>query len=558
MVRQEGPLAAPAPAQEAIAFINSLTHTKGAFARQTFHLRPWQVRILRKLFKKRRDGLRHYRTCLLMLPRKNGKTELAAAVALYGLLADGETGAEVYSAASDRDQAGLVFGVAAQMVRNDPALAAACYIVESQKRIVHRASGSFYRAISAEAYSKHGFNASMVIYDELHAAPDRRLYDVLSTSMGGRSQPLFLVISTAGYDRHSILWELYAHAQKVQEDPALDPSFLPVLYEAPIDADWTDEKVWHKANPALGDFRSLEEMRILAARAKEIPAQENNFRRLYLNQWTEQASRWITVAAWDDCRVAMDRAALHGRRCYVGMDLSSTTDLTALVAVFPGPDGFEVLAQCFVPADRIADRARRDRVPYDQWARDGVITATPGPVVDYEAVRRALLAWADAFDLQMVAYDPWNATDLVSRLEQQDGLQCVAMRQGFGALSAPTKSLEKAILSRLSANYIATASSPKATTYAPYTRKSTVMNAVVIGDVPVSSDHELLVKLSYPAVRIGAKPGPSRCSGPRAAIMPHSCLACREQPHHYGPDETLRRSGAASTAGSSEANKKRM
>ena len=442
--KQQGPL----PARDPIAFINSLTHTKGVFGGKPFNLRPWQIKILKQIFKKRKDGLRQYRTCLLMLPRKNGKSELAAAIAVYGLLADGEVGAEVYSAGADRDQAGLVFGVAAQMIRNDAALTEACYIVDSQKRIVHEQSASFYRAISAEAYSKHGFNASMVIYDELHAAPDRRLYDVLSTSMGARAQPLLLVISTAGYDRHSILWELYAHAKKVQENPALDPTFLPLLYEAPIDADWTSQRVWKKANPALGDFRSLEEMQILAARAKEIPAQENNFRRLYLNQWTEQASRWISMHAWDACKAPIDRASLAKRRCYVGMDLSSTKDLTALVAVFPRDDGFDVLAQCFIPHESIAARSRRDHVPYDDWQRDGLITTMPGATVDYEVVRATLIAWAAEFDVQMIAFDPWNSTDLVSRLEQQDGLVCVPMRQGFGSLSAPTKSLEKAILAK--------------------------------------------------------------------------------------------------------------
>src|SRR4249920_99376 len=224
--RHDGPTGPVAAAREPIGFINGLTHTKGAAAGQTFRLRPWQRRILKQLFKKRKDGLRQYRTALLMLPRKNGKSELAAAIALYGLLADGEAGAEVYSAAADKDQAGLVFGVAAQMIRNDPVLDAECYIVDSQKRIVHRPSGSSYKAISADAYSKHGFNASMVIYDELHAARSRELYDVLSTSMGARAQPLMFVISTAGYDKHSILWELYAHAQKVREHPKLDPTFL--------------------------------------------------------------------------------------------------------------------------------------------------------------------------------------------------------------------------------------------------------------------------------------------------------------------------------------------
>jgi phage terminase large subunit-like protein len=439
-------LGKPSPPRNPIRFINRLTHTKGAFGGQTFKLRRWQIRILKRLFKKRPDGLRQYRTCLLMLPRKNGKTELAAAIALYGLLADGEMGAEVYSAASDRDQAGLVFGVAAQMVRNDPKLDETCYIVESQKKIVHRKSGSVYRAISADAYSKHGFNASMVIYDELHAAPDRRLYDVLATSMGARRQPLLLVISTAGYDRHSILWELYSHAKKVQEQPTMDPSFLPILYEAPAEADWTKRRVWQKANPALGDFRSLEEMQILASRAMQIPAQENNFRRLYLNQWTEQAARWIQMPAWDACLAP--RQALQGRRCYVGMDLSTTTDLTALVAVFPDELGFDVLARFFVPEERIRERSRRDHVPYDEWARQGVLTSTPGAVVDYDVLRQVLRQWAAEFSLQMVAFDPWNATDLVSRLQQQDGLPCVSMRQGFASLSAPTKSLEQAILSR--------------------------------------------------------------------------------------------------------------
>jgi phage terminase large subunit-like protein len=429
-------------------FINNLTHTKGEFARESFNLRPWQRRIVQQVFKRRKDGLRQYRTCLLMLPRKNGKTELAAAVALYGLLADGEVGAEVYSAAADKDQAGLVFNVAAQMVRNDAELESRCEIVDSQKRIVHRTSGSFYRAISAEAYSKHGFNASMVVYDELHAAPSRELYDVLSTSMGARRQPVMLVISTAGYDRHSILWELYAHARKVLEHPALDPTFLPILYEAPVDADWTDEKVWKQSNPALGDFRSLEEMRIAGARAKEIPAQENTFRRLYLNQWTEQASRWLSLEQWDACRCPQGARSARGRVCYVGMDLSTTTDLTALVGVLPDGDGFDVITQFFVPQERIRLRTTRDRVPYDQWAREGWLTATPGNSVDYEAVRRELQVWDDRYDLRFVAFDTWNATDLVTRLKEQDGLHCVPIRQTFAGLSAGTKSLEKAILSR--------------------------------------------------------------------------------------------------------------
>jgi len=436
-------------AARAVRLINQLTHTKGPSAGSAFDLRPWQTKIIKQLFKTRKDGLRQYRTLLLMLPRKNGKSELAAALAIYFLLFDGETGAEVYSAAADRDQAALVFNVAAQMIRNDPELSAQCEIIESQKRIVHRKSGSFYRAISAEAYSKHGFNASVVIYDELHAAPNRELWDVLATSQGARAQPLMIAITTAGYDRHSILWELYTHGKRVLETPSLDPTFLPIIYEAPIDADWRDEKVWKQANPALGDFRSLEEMRTMSARAKEIPAQENTFRRLYLNQWTEQAERWIPMVAWDACKQPIDRAMLRGRRCYIGLDLSATTDLTAAVAVFPDDEGgFWVLPSFFIPRENLVRRGNTDRVPYEQWAKEGFLTATPGAVVDYEVVRQHLKDWAAEFQVRVLAYDPWNATDLISRLEKQDGFTCVSLRQGAPSLSAPSKAFEAAVLSK--------------------------------------------------------------------------------------------------------------
>jgi len=436
-------------ASRKVEIINRLTHTKGPFAGQPFNLRPWQERkIIRPLFRTDRRGRRTYRTALLMMPRKNGKSEIAAALAIDGLLFDGEIGAEVYSAAADKDQAALVFNVAAQMIRNDSELLAQCEILDSQKRIVHRKTGSIYRAISAEAYSKHGFNASRVIYDELHAAPTRELWDVLSSSTGARAQPLVIAISTAGYDRHSILWELYAHAKNVAENPALDPSFLPIIFEAAADADWTDEKVWRSCNPALGDFRSMDEMREKFARAVEIPAQENAFRRLYLNQWTEQAARWISMDAWDQCR---EPARLWSGRCFVGLDLSSTTDLTAMVGVYPDDSGggFSVRVAAFIPGDKLRERGQRDRVPYEQWANEGLLIVTEGNVVDYERVRRELNSWAEDSDVREVAFDPWNATDLVTRLKDQDGFTCVPVRQGFAQLSAPTKSLEKAILGRL-------------------------------------------------------------------------------------------------------------
>jgi phage terminase large subunit-like protein len=440
-------------ADHAVRVINKLSHTKGPFARQLFKLRPWQEhQIVRPLFQTGENGLRKYRSSLVMMPRKNGKSELAAAFAIHGLMFDGEEGAEVYSAAADKDQAALVFNVAAQMIRNEPRLLALVDIIDSQKRIVHRKSGSIYRAISAEAYSKHGFNASRVIYDELHAAPNRELYDVLTTSMGARSQPLMIAISTAGYDRHSILWELYSHAKRVQENPGLDPTFLPVIFELAENADWTDEREWHKCNPALGDFRSLDDMRIAFQRAKEIQAQQNTFKRLFLNCWTEQAQRWIDMAAWDGCAGATDwirlRESLTGRACYAGLDLSSRDDLTALVLVFEDPDeGMTILPFFWVPADGAEKRGRTDRVPYPQWIRDGLITATDGNVIDQGFIREDINQLAKVYQIKQIGFDPWNATKLCLEL-QGDGIQVVETRQGFRTLSEPTKHLGALVAGR--------------------------------------------------------------------------------------------------------------
>jgi len=433
--------------QRAVDFINNLTHTSGPFAGKSFNLRDWQERdIVRPLFHTGPDGRRSYRTCLLMLPRKNGKSSLAAAICLYGLLGDNEMSAYVVSAAADREQASLVFNIAAKMVRNDPELSAVCEIVESQKRIVHRASGSVYHAISAESYSKHGANISLLCYDELHVAPNRDLWDVLTTSMGARSQPLTLAISTAGFDRHSILYELYAHAKQVQENPALDPTFLPIIYEAPADADWTSEDTWKACNPALDDFRSLEDMRIACARAQAIPAQENTFKRLFLNQWTEQATRWIPMAAWDECAGTVDLDVLKGKPCYAGLDLASTRDVTAFVLVFPDEDGgFDVLPFFWVPKDTMHDRIVRDRVQYDDWARDGFLNTTEGNVCDYDTVREAIHDLAETYEIVSIAYDRWGATQLVTQLTN-DGANCVPLGQGFSSMSAPSKELDKLIV----------------------------------------------------------------------------------------------------------------
>lgn len=443
-----------ARADRALQFVKNLTHTKDKWAGVPFDPRPWQQAIIRELFGRMRaddPARRAYRTCYIEIPRKNGKSEIAAAFALYGLIGDGVTGAEVYSAAADKDQAALVFGVAAQMVRNDPALSARLKVIDSQKRIIDHKTGSFYRAISAEAYSKHGFNASMVIYDELHAAPNRELWDVLTTSQGARHEPLTIAITTAGYDRHSICYEQHDYARKVLDGIVTDPTFYPVIYAAPDEADWTDERVWQKANPALEDFRDIEEMRAVAHKAREILALQNTFRRLYLNQWTEQSVRWIDMAAWDACAGAADWRALRermkGKACFGGLDLSTRTDLTALVLAFEEDDHTVLVPWFWCPEEDIRKRSRADRVPYDQWVQAGLLTATAGNVVDQGFIREDINRLVGEYRLQELAFDPWNATKLCLEL-QGDGIVIAETRQGFRTLSEPTKHLGALVTGR--------------------------------------------------------------------------------------------------------------
>ncbi|MEX2221405.1 MAG: terminase TerL endonuclease subunit [Candidatus Rokuibacteriota bacterium] len=440
-----------ADAERAAAFISSLTHSKGPAAGQAFRLRDWQHSIVAQIFGTLdADGYRVIRTALIELPTRNGKSELAAALALYMLCGDQEQGAEVYSVAIDTDQASLVFNVASTMVRRDPELAARLEVVPSRRRIIHHASESVYRVLAADAPSALGVNASAVVMDELAAWPGREMFDVMQSRTGSRRAPVTIAITTAGDDEHSVGAEVHRYAERVRDGIIPDPSFLPVIYAAPADADPWAEATWYAANPALQDFRSLEEFRVAARQAREVPGREASFKKLYLNMWgTHAETRWLDLARWDACAEPVDPAALRGQPCIVGLDLSTTTDLTAMVVIFP-PDAdgiWDVRAEFWVPADYLELRSRRDRVPYTIWAQEGHLHVTDGNTVDYGAIERRLheLVEADGFDVVAIGIDPWNARSLTTKL-QGDGLPAVEVAQTMANLSGAAKELERLVL----------------------------------------------------------------------------------------------------------------
>lgn len=437
-----------AAAQKAVDFFPlALCHVKGEWAGQPISLLPWQENdVIRPLFGwKRPDGTRRYRTCFVEVPRKNGKSTIAAGIGLYLLFADGEPGAEVYSAAADRSQAAIVFDIAKQMVAKSPMLAKRARIFQSS--IMAPATGSSYKVLSADVETKYGYNASGIIFDELHTQANRRLWDALITATGVRRQPLTFVMTTAGYDRHSVCWEQHDYAMKVKAGIIQDDSYLGVIYAADENDDWTDPKVWAKANPSLGNTLKLDYVATECQHARDIPGYENTFKRLQLNIWTEQATRWLGLDTWDACAGEVDLALLEGRDCFGGIDLSSTQDTTALALVFPGPDGYDTLSWFWVPEESIRKRSERDRVPYDIWARDGFIEETEGNVVDYDIIRKRVNELGQRFHIKEIAIDRWNSTDLQTRL-QGDGFTVVPFGQGFASMTAPAKELEKLLLSR--------------------------------------------------------------------------------------------------------------
>jgi phage terminase large subunit-like protein len=454
----------PAAADHACRFIERfLTHTKGEWSGTPFILAPWQRRDIREIFGRvYDDGRRVIRQVYVEIPKKNGKSELAAAIALYMLFADGEAEPEVYGAAADLQQASIVWGVAARMVLNSPHLkrltGGGRYVLESGKRIKVPSTGGVYRALTAEVAGKHGYNASCVVFDEVHCQKDFRLWEVLTVGAGAaRRQPLTYAITTAGIIGESPVAEML-HREAVDILRGVVPCpewFYPVVYAAPEDADWTDEGVWRAVNPALGDedeikpggaFVRIEALRREFEAARMRPALEGAFRRLHLNQWVRNDERWIRAEDWDACTGTLDLAAARDWVWWGGLDLSSRVDLTALVlAARDGAGVWWLMPYVWLPEGAIErSRLAVERERYREWCKRGLVTVCPGDVVDYAMVARRVRELADQYRIAAIAYDPMFAGQLAQELSAV-GVRMVEWKQTYQRYTEAMNSFESLV-----------------------------------------------------------------------------------------------------------------
>ena len=437
-------------ADRAVTFIENLCHTKGKWAGTPFWLLPWQEQLIRDIFGiVKPDGNRQFRTAFVEICKKVGKSELAAAVALYLLYADNEPSAEVYGAAADRQQASIVFDVAKQMVEMSPALMKRSKLMGATKRIVNYSNAGYYQVLSAEVGGKHGFSVSGLVFDEIHTQPNRQLYDVLTKgSSDARQNPLHFIITTAGNDRHSIAYELHTKAVDILEGRRVDPTFYPVVYGLKDDEDWEDEANWYKVNPSLGYTVDIERLRDAYREAKQNPADEITFKWLRCNMWVSSTVAWIPDAIYMRGNEPIDMDALAGRDCYAGLDLSSTGDITALVLIFPPRDEEEkyvLLPYFWIPEETIPRRVTANSVTYDIWEKQGYIMSTEGNVIHYDFIEKFIMDLSEKYHILEIAVDRWNATQMIQNLEGE-GFTIVPFGQGFSSMSAPTKEFYRLLM----------------------------------------------------------------------------------------------------------------
>lgn len=426
-------------------FEEFLVHTKDRWSSQPFVLMPWQRAMLRYIFGwvSIETGRRMVRTAYVEVPKKNGKSELAAGVGLYLLGGDGVMAPEVASAAADKVQAAIVHDVAKDMVLLSPALSERC--VPYRNTIEWPEVRGSYKVLSADAFTKHGPSWNGIVFDEVHAQPDRELWDTLTAGVGARSEPLTFAITTAGYDRTSLCWELHEYARQILDGTITDPTFFALISAKPDGSDWKDERTWYEANPSLGETIDVEFLRSEFRQAIAMPSKQNMFRRLYLCEWTSQESRWIDMDRWAQGAQAIDPTTLAGRDCYGGLDLASTTDVAAFVLVFPDEDrgGATVLPFFWIPEAALEERIRRDHKDFMVWAENGQVEVTPGDSLDYDRLERKIRELGEIYNIKEIGYDRWQALQLSGRLSDQ--FEMFPVPQGY-AMNAAILEVEKLIV----------------------------------------------------------------------------------------------------------------
>ena len=439
-------------AMEPIEFIQLLKLTDDFYG-QPFVLLDWQYDVLWNVYGAVNDeGYRQYRYAYLEIPKKNAKTTTIAGLGVYHLTCDGPMG-QIYCCAADRQQAGLVYKAAVAMIEQDDDLSEILKITDSRKEIKNIVTGTILKVLSAEAFSKHGLNPTVVIFDELHAQPNRDLWDVMTFGAGAaRKEPLWWVITTAGDDpdRNSIGWEIHEQAMKLRDGELHDPTWYVKIFGADEDDDIFDEATWFKANPSLGHTISLESVRQEALAARNSEASERLFRWLRLNQWISlKRIGWLPLTLWDATNGKWNLSELVGKRCYSGLDLSSTTDITAVCHLFPPQDEIEewrAIFDAWIPEDNMKERVARDHVPYQRWVNEKFLHTTPGDVVDYDFVEARLLGASKQYEIHTLGTDPWNSRMLTQRL-MRGGVDVIEIAQNMAQMSPAMKTIERLLKS---------------------------------------------------------------------------------------------------------------
>lgn len=439
--------------ERAVTFLRLLKHPKSKRPKRAFQLDPWQERIVRRIYGPRdQHGNRIIKTVVLLLPRGNRKTSLAAALSLLHTIGpERRPGGEAIFAASDRTQAGLGFKEAAGILREDKRLVAATKIHDahnSVKKIVFKKDGSFLEAIAGDGAPAHGRTPAFAFVDELHIWRNAELWKAITSALPKSKGALLIVATTAGRGQDNIAHEIVDRARKVARGEIDDPSLLPILFETPDDADWRDEALWHRANPGLAlGYQDIEGLRQLAREAETSITARETFRQYNLNVWLDRSTDpFVEMAVYDQGAAPIDLEALKGRPCWLGVDLSSQTDLTVIVAAWRDDDGgFTVLPMFFCPKMNLREREERTGAPYLEWERQGLITATDGNVVDFDAVEAAIRDLCDRFEVREIAFDPALARSVLNSL-QNDGYPAVEMRQGALTMMPAIAELERAIV----------------------------------------------------------------------------------------------------------------